>query len=86
MTGYFNVRSNTHTKPSDGPLSGIGFTFMVPAYPGRPGLRAVKRVCVCVMVYYYYAAFNGPMSVIRISWGSCTEKARIENAISARNL
>jgi len=30
----------------------IGFTFLVPAYPGRPnpGHRAVKRVCVCVCV------------------------------------
>jgi len=26
----------------------IGFTFLVPAYPGSPGLRAIKRVCVCV--------------------------------------
>jgi len=25
----------------------IGFTFLVPAHPGRPGQRAVKRVCVC---------------------------------------
>ena len=24
----------------------IGFTFLVPAYPGSPGKRAVKRVCV----------------------------------------
>jgi len=24
----------------------IGFAFLVPAYPGRPGQRAVKRVCV----------------------------------------
>ena len=24
----------------------IGFTFLVPAYPGSPGERAVKRVCV----------------------------------------
>jgi len=23
----------------------IGFTFLVPAYPGSPGRRAVKRVC-----------------------------------------
>ena len=29
----------------------IGFTFLVPAYPGSPGKRAVKRVCVCVCVY-----------------------------------
>ena len=27
----------------------IGFTFLVPAYPGSPGQRAVKRVCVCVV-------------------------------------
>ena len=26
----------------------IGFTFLVPAYPGSPGERSVKRVCVCV--------------------------------------
>ena len=26
----------------------IGFTFLVLAHPGRPGKRAVKRVCVCV--------------------------------------
>ena len=25
----------------------IGFTFLVPAHPGSPGHRAVKRVCVC---------------------------------------
>ena len=25
----------------------IGFTFLVPAYLGSPGKRAVKRVCVC---------------------------------------
>jgi len=28
----------------------IGFTFLVPVYPGSPGQRAVKRVCVCVCV------------------------------------
>ena len=26
----------------------IDFTFLVLAHPGRPGQRAVKRVCVCV--------------------------------------
>ena len=26
----------------------IGFTFLVPAHPGSPRQRAVKRVCVCV--------------------------------------
>jgi len=28
----------------------IGFTSLVPAHPGSPGKRAVKRVCVCVCV------------------------------------
>ena len=26
----------------------IGFAFLIPAHPGSPGQRAVKRVCVCV--------------------------------------
>ena len=26
----------------------IGFTFLVPAHPGSPGQRAVKRVHVCM--------------------------------------
>ena len=25
----------------------IGFTFLVPAHPGSPGQRAVKRTCAC---------------------------------------
>ena len=31
----------------------IGFAFLVPAHPGSPGKRAVKRarVCVCVCVH-----------------------------------
>ena len=32
----------------------IGFTFLVPAHPGSPGQRAVKRVCVSPYVYYMY--------------------------------
>jgi len=28
----------------------IGFAFLIPAHPGSPGQRAVKRVCVCVCV------------------------------------
>ena len=28
----------------------IGFTFLVPAHLGSPGQRAVKRVCVCVVL------------------------------------
>ena len=29
----------------------IGFAFLVPAYLGSPGQRAVKRVCVYVCMY-----------------------------------
>ena len=34
----------------------IGFTFLVPAHPGSPGKRAVKRVCmsVCVMTHFVF--------------------------------
>ena len=32
----------------------IGFTFLVPAHPGSPGQRAVKRVCVYVFVLFKY--------------------------------
>ena len=32
----------------------IGFTFLVPAHPGSPGQRAVKRVCVCVYCMQMY--------------------------------
>ena len=28
----------------------IGFTFVVPAHLGSPGKRAVKRVCVCLVI------------------------------------
>ena len=33
----------------------IGFTFLVPAHPGSPGKRAVKRVCVFVLVLAFSA-------------------------------
>ena len=41
----------------------IGVTFLVPAHPGGPGQRAVKRVCVCVCVcesLYFCNAFQRP--------------------------
>ena len=31
----------------------IGFIFLVPAHPGSPGQRAVKRVCVCVCILIF---------------------------------
>jgi len=30
----------------------IGFTFLVPADLGSSGRRAVKLVCVCVLLYF----------------------------------
>ena len=41
----------------------IGFTFLVPAHPGSPGQRAVKRLCVCVCVCVWFerkVCFSGP--------------------------
>ena len=36
----------------------IGFTFLVPAHPGSPGKRAVKRVCMCVYYTRLTASFQ----------------------------
>jgi len=33
----------------------IGFTFPIPAYPGSPGQRAVKRVCRGFFGPHHYA-------------------------------
>jgi len=33
----------------------IGFTFLVPAHPGSPGKRAIKRVCACACVCFLVA-------------------------------
>jgi len=45
----------------------IGFTFLLPAYPGSPGKRAVKRLCICVCVcvcvcYVLGSHFPQPLS------------------------
>ena len=36
----------------------IGITFLVPAHPGSPGQRAIKRVCVCVCVSGHLLLLN----------------------------
>ena len=50
----------------------IGFTFLVPAHPGSPGKRAIKRVCVCEylhkMLYCIHCTF------IDIYLSQCTSK------------
>ena len=40
----------------------IGFTFLVPAHPGSPGKRAVKRVCVCVCVWMLFLMLKSTVS------------------------
>jgi len=48
----------------------IGFTFLVPAHPGSPGKRAVKRVCVsvCVSVCVYFGSV-GQWSLLLLEIG-----------------
>jgi len=39
----------------------IGFAFLVLAYPGSPGKRAVKRVCACVYASaFFLSLFSKP--------------------------
>ena len=59
----------------------IGFTFLVLAHPGRPGQRAVKRVCVCdsfanavqdircQVLYVYHQEFMLMMQLCRTETG-----------------
>ena len=39
----------------------IGFAFLVPAHPGSPRQRAVKRACVrvCYLIYYFPFCYRG---------------------------
>jgi len=49
----------------------IDFTFVVPAHPGSPGKRAVKRVCVCVSSRVVSAPdcdVRGPRFESRCDW------------------
>jgi len=45
----------------------VGFTFLVPAHPGSPGQRAVKRVCVCVLLANQIVLCDGRKMVVVIS-------------------
>jgi len=46
----------------------IGFTFLVPAHPGSPGQRAVKRVCVCVHVCMCVCMCACACACVCIAW------------------
>jgi len=47
----------------------FGFAFLVPAHPGSPGKRAVKRVCMCVLSHTvqitYYSESNNYAKIIQ---------------------
>jgi len=44
----------------------IGFTFLVPAHPGSPGHKAVKRVCVYLM-FIVRATYDSDLQRAEIS-------------------
>ena len=46
----------------------IGFTFLVPAHPGSPGKRAVKRVCVCVYCACLCPSFHQYQVLLLDAW------------------
>jgi len=51
----------------------IGFTFLVPAHPGSPGKRAIKRVCVCVfciLCLYVFAILVFLQCFDTVGWAS----------------
>jgi len=50
----------------------IGFTFLVPANPGCPEKRAVKRVCVCVCVVLYCIVFHLACLCVTVSCCQCS--------------
>jgi len=50
----------------------IDFTFLVPAHLGSPGQRAVKRVCVCVLLLLlpllpFYGCYTEPIQPALLS-------------------
>ena len=41
----------------------IGFTFLVPAQPGSPGQRIVKRVCVLHVIMLPFTVADKPLTL-----------------------
>ena len=61
----------------------IGFIFLVPAYPGRPGKGAVKRVCVCVCCYIWSTHPGLPLSFYRPDALPVTQPTASKHALKA---
>ena len=59
----------------------IGFTFLVPAHPGSPGKRAVKRVCVCVCVTTVIIKFFYPHFTQKYQLKSLTTQRLVNSFI-----
>jgi len=53
QTCIWPSRYHCHSLSLASVKSRLVFTFLVPAHPGSPGKRAVKRVCVCVCAVYF---------------------------------
>ena len=49
----------------------IGFTFLVLAHPGSPRKRAVKRLCVCVVIQLAPTVVQ-QLTRFRLSSASCS--------------
>ena len=58
----------------------IGFTFLVPAHPGSPGKRAVKRVCVCLCVCVCYDVSQEVKLAFNCSKSCCFSVGRRHSA------
>jgi len=65
----------------------IGFAFLVPAHPGSPEKRAVKRACVCACVYNNIIYWRGKLVIgtITASTPSIQSCWRISGTLSFHN-
>ena len=63
----------------------IGFTFLVPAYPGSSGQRAIKRVCVCVLDrIIWQCSWRDWQATVDRRWWWCRPWVRRELQLSSR--